>query len=61
MMKEHLVTKIVNHINFPYLYNIEMKLSVLVLSIITVISEIILAHDNTTLHLSANYKNIPLE
>ncbi|MCH8021458.1 carboxypeptidase-like regulatory domain-containing protein, partial [candidate division KSB1 bacterium] len=38
-----------------------MKLSVLVLSIITVISEIILAQDNTTLHLSVNYKNIPLE
>ncbi len=38
-----------------------MKLSVLVLSIITVISEIILAQDNLPPQLSANYKNIPLE
>jgi hypothetical protein len=38
-----------------------MKLSVLVLSIITVVSEIILAQDNLPPHLSANYKNIPLE
>jgi len=37
-----------------------MKFSVLVLSIITLISEIILAQDNTTLHLSVNYKNILL-